>query len=188
MASSSQSAISQAGEKRVQPTHRRSPNPYAKGTVSDRRRVKATGPSQKQRPRVFPIALPATILTHCRSSQNALWGMHANLEISCRIPGGDGHRTRPCYAFMNPIATVISSEPTKQFFRTVRKRQSEWCQRSRTTFGRRSTRRTKNWVMPEGSSSKHDRFLQRSLCFIGILFVDGSIVPPHEWSQIESAT
>ena len=95
---------------------------------------------------------------------------------------------QPRYAFMNPIATVICSEPTKQFFRTVRKRQSEWCQRSRTTFGRRSTRRTKNWVMPEGSSSKHVRFLQRSLCFTGILFVDGSIVPPHEWSRIESAT
>ena len=95
---------------------------------------------------------------------------------------------QPRYAFMNPIATVICSEPTKQFFRTVRKRQSEWCQRSRTTFGRRSTRRTKNWVMPEGSSSKHVRFLQRSLCFTGILFVDGIIVPPHEWPRIESAT
>jgi hypothetical protein len=94
---------------------------------------------------------------------------------------------QPRYAFMNPIATVICTEPTKQFFRAVRKRQSEWCQRSGTTFGRRTTRKAKNWVMPEGSSSKHDRFLQRSLCFTGILFVDGIIVPPHEWSRIESA-
>jgi hypothetical protein len=94
---------------------------------------------------------------------------------------------QPRYAFMNPIATVICSEPTSQFFRTVRKRQSEWCQRSRTTFGRRPTRQTKNWVTLEAIPSKLDRFLQRSLCFTGILFVDGNIVPPHEWSRIASA-
>lgn len=108
-------------------------------------------------------------------------------QVAARIADVLENKLRPRCLFANPIATVTCKEPTTEFFQVVRKRQAEWCKRASTTFSRRTRRSVKNWVVPEGSSSKYERFLQRSLCFTGLLFIDGCILPSHEWLRIQKA-
>lgn len=119
-----------------------------------------------------------TVRRHAPDIENLLEQMAARVE-SLIVE-------QPRYAYLNPIATVISTAPTAKFFRIVYKQQAEWCKRSRTTFGRRPMRSAKNWASPDGKTTKFERFLERAMCFTGILFQNGNIVPPHEWQRVRS--
>ena len=95
-------------------------------------------------------------------------------------------KEQPRCLFVNPIVTITSDKPTEEFFSIVRKRQAEWCKRSRTTFGRRASRKVKNWVNVNGPLKKQARFFDRALCFTGVLFVDGDLIPPHAWDDVKT--
>lgn len=86
--------------------------------------------------------------------------------------------------YFNPIVTVSHPEPTEEFFRIVRREQSRWCRQAASTFPRRLRRRQSNWVSGgEWIKNKDDRYLDRALCFTGILYINGKMVRPHEWPE-----
>jgi len=86
----------------------------------------------------------------------------------------------PRYLYVNPIVTITCDEPTSEFFSLIRKRQAEWCSRSRTLFSRRLGRRVKNWFTGT-ERTKFERFMSRGLLFTGLLFVNGQTIPQHQW-------
>lgn len=86
--------------------------------------------------------------------------------------------------YFNPAVTVSSSEPAPEFFRVVRKEQARWCRRSSSTFSKKARGSSRSWVTDEGEiNGKYARYLDRALCFTGVLFVNGKIVPPHQWTR-----
>ena len=85
------------------------------------------------------------------------------------------------YVYVNPIVTIICDEPTSEFFSLIRKRQAEWCSRSRTIFSRRLGRRVKNWFTVEREQTKFEKFMSRGLQFTGLLFIKGQPVPQDQW-------
>lgn len=87
----------------------------------------------------------------------------------------------PHCVYFSPLATVSCDVPTPEFFRTARKIQAQWCQRCKTTYGRRARRSVKDWVNSDGVPNRQDRYVDRALCFIGLLFLEGKHVPPHQW-------
>lgn len=86
--------------------------------------------------------------------------------------------------YFNPVVTVSCPSPLPDFFRIVRNQQARWCRQASKTFSRKVRRRTSRWVSGgEWISNKHARYLDRSLCFIGALFIDGKLIPPHSWPK-----
>ena len=106
-------------------------------------------------------------------------------QVAARL-GQILEREHPRCLFVNPIVTITCDKPTEEFFSIVRKRQAEWCKRSRTTFGRRASRKVRNWANANGPLKKRARFFDRALCFTGVLFVDGDLIPPHAWGEVKT--
>ena len=90
----------------------------------------------------------------------------------------------PPFLYVNPIATITCDEPTEEFFFLIRKRQAEWCKRSRTLFSRRQGRRVRNWFTVERERTKYERFMSRGLQFTGLLFINGQPVPQDQWPVV----
>ncbi len=90
--------------------------------------------------------------------------------------------------YLNPLATVSCEIPTPEFFRVARKLQGLWCQRCQTTYGRKARRSVKDWVNCDGFPQREERYLDRTLCFIGMLIIDGKFVPPHQWPDRKAKT
>ena len=89
--------------------------------------------------------------------------------------------------YFNPVVTVSCPSPTPAFFRIVRKEQARWCRQASATFPRHARRLASTWIAGgEWISHKYARYLNRAACFTGILFVNGRIVPAHEWPGNES--
>lgn len=88
--------------------------------------------------------------------------------------------------YFNPIVTVSHPEPTEEFFQIIRKEQSRWCRQAANTFPRRTRRSPSQWVGGgEKIDNKFRRYLDRALCFTGVLFVDGELIPTGNWSKTE---
>ena len=88
--------------------------------------------------------------------------------------------------YVNPAVTITCSRPTANFFREVRKRQAEWCRRAGRMIPQWTRSRVSRWVGPgQTFSTKSERYLHRALCYTGILFIDGGIVPPCQWVKSE---
>lgn len=86
--------------------------------------------------------------------------------------------------YFNPAVTVSSAGPSPDFFRIVRKEQARWCRQSRSDFYKNARRSSKNWVTDEGwINDKFVRFMDRALCFTGILFIGGRLIQPHNWPK-----
>jgi len=66
------------------------------------------------------------------------------------LSGSCGEIPRCFYA--NPVVLVTAEYATEEFFRVVRKKQGEWCRRFKQVIGRRSTRRTRDWLSDGGGS------------------------------------
>ena len=91
--------------------------------------------------------------------------------------------------YFNPAVTVSCPSPRPEFFRVVRNEQARWCRQAGKTFPRNVRRRSSRWVSGgEWISHKHSRYLDRSLCFIGVLFIDGKLIPPHSWPEPPGTT
>ena len=89
--------------------------------------------------------------------------------------------------YFNPAVTVTCPEPTTEFFRIVKKEQARWCRQASKTFPRNARRSPSRWVSGgEWISNKYARYLDRTLCFTGILFIDGQFVPPPKWSKVRT--
>ena len=87
----------------------------------------------------------------------------------------------PTGLYLNPIGTVSCEAGTPGFFRAARKLQSRWCQRYKAQFGQRALRSVKTWVTWKGFQNREARFWDRAACFIGILLVNDTFIPPHRW-------
>jgi hypothetical protein len=92
---------------------------------------------------------------------------------------------RGCIYF-NPVAEVISDHPSQAFFQEVQLRQRQWFKASRTIFGRHVRRRVKDWASDYGPLTKKEKFIDRAVCYTGILLIDGEIIQPHRWKQFEA--
>ncbi len=87
-----------------------------------------------------------------------------------------------CHYF-NPAVTVSCSSPLPKFFQFVRSEQARWCRQASTSFSRQARRRVKDWVSHERMNNMYARYLDRALCFTGILFIDGKQIPSHSWPK-----
>ena len=86
--------------------------------------------------------------------------------------------------FFNPAITISCLQPTEEFFRAIRKEQARWCRQAGNTFPRKIRRSSSKWVSGgEWISNKFARYLDRALCFMGILFHNGKFIPTHEWPK-----
>lgn len=86
--------------------------------------------------------------------------------------------------YLNPAVTVSSPDPSREFFRVVRKEQSRWCRRSSSAFSKEACRSSRSWS--SGGvwfGNKFARYLDRALCFTGILFIGGRLIQPHNWPK-----
>lgn len=91
------------------------------------------------------------------------------------------HHPAGCVYF-NPVVTVACPQPTTDFFRVVSKEQARWCRQASGTFSRNARRSPSKWSSDgEWISNKYARYLDRALCFTGILFVDGKLALPQNW-------
>lgn len=89
--------------------------------------------------------------------------------------------------YFNPAATVSCPSPCPEFFRLVRSVQSGWCRQASRTFPRKSRRSPAQWISNgKWFNQKYPRYLDRGLCFTGVLFVDGVITPPHVWPRTDT--
>lgn len=93
----------------------------------------------------------------------------------------------PPYLYVNPICSIICDRPAPEFFELARQFQGQWCRRSQQTITRRRTRRAREWVSLSPWSNepkrkqKYYRYLERSLVFTGVLFIDGRHIPAGQW-------
>lgn len=86
--------------------------------------------------------------------------------------------------YFNPAVTVSCPSPLPEFFHVIRKERGRWCRQASKTFSQRVRRRNSNWVGGgEWITDKYRRYLDRALCFTGILFINGALVPSHAWPR-----
>lgn len=104
-------------------------------------------------------------------------------EVERRIVATISQAPEGCHYF-NPAATVSCSQPTNAFFAKVRQEQARWCRIASKVIKKRERRRVNSWVSHERLSNKFARFLDRSICFTGLLVVDGQIMPHHQWLKL----
>jgi hypothetical protein len=90
----------------------------------------------------------------------------------------------PQCLYVNPIAQVTCSKPTKEFFDIVRLRQAQWARQSRSTLGA-GRRKLKSWASANGVLPKKERFFERARCFTGALYINGRFIAPHRWKDFE---
>ena len=91
--------------------------------------------------------------------------------------------------YFSPIVTVSCPSPLPEFFRIVRNEQARWCRQAGKTFPQKVRRRASRWVSGgQWLSIKRARYMDRALCFTGILFIEGQIVPSHSWPKPAGAT
>ena len=89
-----------------------------------------------------------------------------------------------CHYF-NPAVTVTCSSPLPRFFQVVKKEQARWCRQASKTFPRTIRRSPSRWVgAGEWISDNYARYLDRALCFTGLLAISGQFIPPHQWSIV----
>jgi hypothetical protein len=102
--------------------------------------------------------------------------------VGQRIITTVGRHPQGCHYF-TPAVTVSCPMPTAAFFAKVRQEQARWCRIASHTFRKRQRRRVKSWIGHEPRDSKLARYLDRAMCLTGILFIDGSVVPHHQWPR-----
>ncbi len=88
--------------------------------------------------------------------------------------------------FLNPIASVLADEPTPAFFRAVRQHQRRWFKQAGHVFPRSIRRSVRDYIADDGRMSKRDRFLHRARCWTGVLYVNGKLIQPQRWDEIET--
>jgi hypothetical protein len=87
----------------------------------------------------------------------------------------------PTCLFVNPIATVSCDAEAPGFFRAAREQQAKWCQRYKQIFGRRVVRSVKNWASWKDLPNRDSRYWDRAATFTGLLLINDSFIPPHQW-------
>lgn len=86
--------------------------------------------------------------------------------------------------YFNPAVTVACLVPSPRFFEIVRREQARWCRQAARMFSRTVRRRVSRWVGGGvWDNHRYSRFLDRGLCFTGVLFIDGVLVPSHRWPK-----
>lgn len=91
--------------------------------------------------------------------------------------------------YFNPVVTIYCPRLLPEFFRVVKNEQARWCRQASKTFPCRVRRRSSHWISGgEWISHKYARYLDRALCFTGILFIDSQVVPSHSWPNPAAAT
>lgn len=85
-----------------------------------------------------------------------------------------------CHYF-NPAVTISCPEPSAAFFQLVKKEQARWCRQASSTFENSVHRKVSSWISPAVVNGERDQYHDRALCFTGILFINGKMIPHHNW-------
>ena len=82
------------------------------------------------------------------------------------------------------IASAISDpHPRPAFFRLVKKEQARWCKTASESIKNKVRRKVSTWISPAVVYGDIDRYHDRALCFTGILFINGKMIPHHNWPK-----
>jgi hypothetical protein len=92
------------------------------------------------------------------------------------------------FVFLNPMVTVFCEQPTEGFFAEARKHQGHWCKLARRFMGKDMVRSVSAWQTAHQEKAKLEKYMSRSLQFIGVLIVNGKLIPAHEWKNWEPKT
>jgi hypothetical protein len=117
--------------------------------------------------------LQVSVQRHAYDFNDLAGGVGQRLTTIIQTPAG-------C-RYLNPAVTVSCPQPTRAFFAKVQREQARWSRIASQTFRKQVRRRVKTWVSLEPASGKYARFLHRSACLTGLLFIDGRLVPHHQW-------
>lgn len=91
--------------------------------------------------------------------------------------------------YFNPVVTVSCLQSSPEFWRIVSKEQARWCRQAGKTIPRTNRRSPSRWTGGgQLISNKYARYLHRALSFTGVLFIDGQLVPPHEWPKFRETS
>jgi hypothetical protein len=104
-------------------------------------------------------------------------------EVERRIIARLGHNPAGCVYF-NPAVTISCSQPNPEFLQIVKKEQARWCRQASKTFKNHARRRVSSWISPAVVNGERDQFHDRALCFTGILFINGKMIPHHNWPVV----
>ncbi len=88
-------------------------------------------------------------------------------------------------AYFTPDVQVTADSPSLAFMRAVRKYRGRWVMKMRKQFPRWVLASVAAWIPDGDCQGKKDHYLNRSMCVTGILFVNGRILPGHEWPDRE---
>ena len=101
-------------------------------------------------------------------------------EVAERIAAHLGQNPSGCVYF-NPAVTISCSQPRPKFFQRIKKEQASWCGRASSTFENSVHRKVSSWISPAVVNGERDQYYDRALCFTGILFINGKMIPHHNW-------
>lgn len=109
-------------------------------------------------------------------------------DVAQRVACELGQNAGGC-VFVNPLATIRARRRCTLFFEAVKQYQAQWCRQSSSCFPRWARRRSSAWISGgEWIRNKFGRYLDRAMCFTGILFIDGQLVLPHKYFKTVSET
>ncbi len=86
--------------------------------------------------------------------------------------------------YFNPAVTISCSQPCPAFFQVVKKEQADWCRQASRTFKNPVRRRVSSWISPAVVNGERSRYHDRALCFTGILFINGKMIPHRNWPVV----
>ncbi len=89
--------------------------------------------------------------------------------------------------YFNPAVSVSCRHPSPEFFKLVKQEQARWCRRASKTFKNHARRKVSSWISPAVVDGIRNQFLDRALCFTGILFIECRMVPHHQWKLMVDA-
>lgn len=85
--------------------------------------------------------------------------------------------------YFNPAVTISCPQPSPEFFQLVKKEQARWCGQASSTFEKSVRRKVSTWISPAVVNGNIDKYLDRALCFTGILFINGKMIAHHNWPK-----
>jgi hypothetical protein len=118
---------------------------------------------------------PVSVQRHQPNLEDPAAAVWSQIESFAGIP--------PTCLFLNPIATVTCDAETPGFLREARHFQADWCKRYKELFGRRVVKSVKNWASWKDLPNRDARYWDRAASFTGLLFINDTFVPPHQWTD-----
>ena len=105
---------------------------------------------------------------------------HLTEEVGERIAARLEQNPAGCIYF-NPAVTISDPQPRPAFFRLVKKEQARWCKTASESIKNKVRRKVSTWISPAVVNGDLDKYHDRALSYTGILFINGKMIPHHNW-------